>query len=504
MERAYQYLRSQLRGIETFVSPGEWYRHISVNLRTCREHVSRIPLGPLTKVLVAFTMILSLVMVYFDWAQFAEMREAMRRSPWGIGFLAATLVFMACNLAYFIWQVVCFFRYRPSPPVSDEQLPSCTVVVPAYNEGQQVLVTLRSLAASDFPAEKLQIIAVDDGSRDDTWRWMCEAKRELGARVQIIRLPKNEGKRHALNEGFQSSTGETLVTVDSDSIVEPCTLRNLLAPFVDNPGCGAVAGNVRVLNLHEGFLPRMLDVSFVYSFEFVRSAQSVVGSVLCTPGALSAYRREPTMKVLPEWLSQTFLGKKSDIGEDRAMTNMILRQGFTVLFQGNSLVYTNVPTNYHDLCRMLIRWARSAVRENVDMNRFAFRKFREGSCAGARVHLLMQWFWTAGTPLFLIATAACLVWQPFLFMVNILGGLAVMCSVPALLYAWRCRVEEAVWAYAFGMFNLAALSWIGPYSLLTMHKSGWLTRQLPATAAAPADGDGDKTENDDDTTSLAA
>ncbi len=487
MDRAYKYLSSQIRNIniESFVSPSEWYRHIAGNLRTCREHVERIPLGALTKVLVAFTMLLAVVMVYFNWAQLEGMRDAMRKSPWGVWFLATALTFMAINLAYFIWQVVCFCRYRPSPPATDEQLPTCTVVVPAYNEGQQVLVTLRSLAASDFPAEKLQLIAVDDGSRDDTWHWMCEAKKELGDRVQVIQLPKNAGKRHALNEGFLKATGEILVTVDSDSIVEPCTLRHLLSPFVGNPTCGAVAGNVRVLNLHEGLIPRMLDVSFVYSFEFVRSAQSMVDCVLCTPGALSAYRREPTVKVLPEWLNQTFFGKKSDIGEDRAMTNMILRQGYTVLFQENSMVYTNVPTTYRNLCKMLIRWARSAVRENVDMNRFAFSKFREGSCTGARIHLLMQWVWTFGTPVFLIATFVCLVWQPFLFTINVLGGLAVMCSVPALLYAWRCRAEEAVWAYAFGMFNLAALSWIGPYSLLTVHKSGWLTRQLPAAAPAP-------------------
>jgi hyaluronan synthase len=64
----------------------------------------------------------------------------------------------------------------------------------------------------------------------------------------------------------------------------------------------------------------MLNVSFVMSFEFVRSAESQLGSVLCTPGALAAYR---SAVLVPEWINQKFMGRSSDIGEDRAMTNMI-------------------------------------------------------------------------------------------------------------------------------------------------------------------------------------
>jgi hyaluronan synthase len=185
-----------------------------------------------------------------------------------------------------------FFRYKPVSSVTDEELPTCTVIVPAYNEGKLVYSTLKSLVESSYPSEKLELLAIDDGSKDDTWEWMKKAKAELGDRVTIFQQPSNQGKRHALYRGFNLGTGEVFVTVDSDSIVENDTLRNLVSPFVTNKNCGAVAGNVRVLNNQKAIIPRMLNVSFVFSFEFIRSAQSVLGSVLCTPGALAAYRRE--------------------------------------------------------------------------------------------------------------------------------------------------------------------------------------------------------------------
>lgn len=91
-----------------------------------------------------------------------------------------------------------------------------------------------SLAKSDYPEGKMQILAIDDGSLDDTWSWMQEAKKKLGDRLEICKQPKNKGKRHALYRGFHLGTGEIFVTVDSDSIVTENTLRNLVSPFLED------------------------------------------------------------------------------------------------------------------------------------------------------------------------------------------------------------------------------------------------------------------------------
>ena len=418
-----------------------------------------------------------------NWEKVALIRTAIQQHFWGNLILWSAVVFMLVNALVLIWRIVLFKMYRSNPPYKNAELPRCTVVVPAYNEGALVLKTLESLANSDYPPEKLEIIAVDDGSADDTWQWIKTAKKTLGDRIMTIKLPSNKGKRHALHVGFLNAMGDVFVTVDSDSIVEPETLRCLVSPFAVSSRVGAVAGCVRVLNRRQGVIPRMLDVVFTFSFDFIRASQSMVNTVMCTPGALSAYRRDIVMRVLPEWRNQTFCGRPANIGEDRAMTNLILREGFHVLYQDNARVFTNVPTDYGTLCKMLLRWARSNVRETIAMSRFAFRPFREGSMLGARINLLLSWLNLTKAQLLLLATWVLIFQYPGVISLNVITGIVFSASLSAGLYAWRYRNFDCLWAYAYGFFCFAGLFWITPYSLFTPHQSGWLTRQVPPSPA---------------------
>lgn len=407
-----------------------------------------------------------------------SMADLLRGSVWGNALITVGMAFMCLAVAEFIWRAVLVFMYKPIRGYADGNLPPCTVVVPAYNEGRQVLLTLESLVASDYPKEKLQIIAVDDGSVDDTWAWIQKASETLGRSIVTIRQPYNRGKRQALHAGFQRSTGEVLITVDSDSTVDPDTLRNLVAPFISDRKVGAVAGNVRVLNMDQGFLPKMVDVVFVFSFDFMRASQSMVKTVMCTPGALSAYRRNVMMGVLKEWMDQTFCGRPANIGEDRAMTNLIIREGYDVVFQQNARVYTQVPVRYTHLCKMYLRWARSNIRETIAMTRFIFKPFRTGSKLGARINLISGWMVLTKSPFFLVVTWALILWHPATFGVTVILGVIVSSSLAAVMYAWKFGSFSSLWAFAYGFYFFITLIWIRPYALLTPHKSGWLTRQI--------------------------
>ncbi|HLS96743.1 MAG TPA: glycosyltransferase [Sphingobacterium sp.] len=421
----------------------------------------------------------SVYAVYLLQPQFEELHLERMNTPLGIFIIGLGLFLLAVKLSFLLYLFVLYLRYKPVASVTDEELPTCTVIVPAYNEGQLVYQTLHSLANSDYPHDKMQIIAIDDGSKDDTWTWIEKAKAELGERVIICQQPVNKGKRHALYRGFHLGTGEIFVTVDSDSVVKKDTLRNMTSPFVVNERCGAVAGNVRVLNNEKALIPRMLNVSFVFSFEFVRSAQSMLGSVLCTPGALSAYRKEAVMACLPDWINQTFMGQPSDIGEDRAMTNMILKQGYHVQFQENAYVYTNIPKRYKNLYKMFIRWERSNVRENIMMSKFAFTDFREGSKVGPRILLTMQWLKLAlSYPLILLMLWFILNY-PILFLSSTFLSILVFSSVQAFFFAKRNNnVPESFWAYTYSIFYAFTLFWITPYAIATARRRGWLTRDL--------------------------
>lgn len=410
---------------------------------------------------------------------FEQYHISRLNSTLGWGFLMVSGAMFLFKAFFFVFMLFRYLKYKPISSVGDEELPTCTIIVPAYNEGKQVWSTLMSLAKSDYPVEKMQLISIDDGSQDDTWQWMQKAKNELGARVEIYQQPKNMGKRHALYRGFNLGTGSVFLTVDSDSEVDSDTLRNMMSPFVTNPECGAVAGNIRVLNTKRALLPKMLDVSFVLSFEFVRSAESTLNTVLCTPGALAAYRSEAVFNCLDQWINQTFMGQPSDIGEDRAMTNMILKQGYHVLFQRNAYAYTNVPENYRSLHKMFTRWGRSNVRENIQMAKYVFSDFRKGPKAGARLLFISQISRILMCFPFLIFMLFFVTTNPLLFLSSTLFSILIVSTFPVLFYAGRYKLSESLWAYSYSILYTFGLFWITPYAIATANRRGWLTRSLP-------------------------
>jgi hyaluronan synthase len=223
----------------------------------------------------------------------------------------------------------------------------------------------------------------------------------------------------------------------------------------------------------------MLNVSFAFSFGFIRAAQSHMKTILCTPGALSAYRKEAVMNCLEDWINQTFLGVKTDIGEDRAMTNMIMKQGYHTLFQSNAMVYTNIPETYKTLRRMFTRWERSNVRENIMMSKFAFGKFRESNKLNPRILLCNQWLTIFSALPTLIFMVLVIIGYPRLFISSTIVSVAIFSIIPALFYGIKYNFRKAIWIFSYNLFYSFSLFWITPYAIFTASRRGWLTRELP-------------------------
>ena len=426
----------------------------------------------------------SLTALWVAWWQTAAGFRSPFDSPQGNwsakDYLSSFLT--AAAVMTLIWRICFAMRYRAFSSVSDGRLPRLTVVIPAYNEGSQILLTVRSVARSRYPARKLQIICVDDGSQDDTWRWMKQAQTELPGRVQLIRQPFNQGKRHALMAGFARASGDVFVTIDSDSEVLPDTLRQLVSPLVRDQRVGAVAGNVRVLNIADGAIPKMMEVSFTSAFDFIRSGQSVYGGVFCTPGALSAFRAAVIKPSLADWAGQKFMGIPAAIGEDRALTNLVIGRGYRVVYQRDAVVLTKMPVTYAGLRRMLLRWARSNVRENLVMLSFVTRRFRSGDSGAGWVRLFMatQLVRMIFGESLKFAVLAELVLSPLPTLKLLAAGCLISAALPAIVHQIRRGGWFGwCWALPYAGFWLVALSWIPLWGMFTAPRSGWLTRGLP-------------------------
>lgn len=400
--------------------------------------------------------------------------DLAKREHWGGFWVRPTIIWITMGLVLLLMRTVLWLRYRPFAPAGWDEAPMLTVIIPAYNEGAMIESAIASVAMARYPAGRLQVVAVDDGSTDDTWRWIERAARRFPALVTAVRLPANQGKRGALAEGFRRARGEVIVTVDSDSVIEHGTLLAMAGPFRD-ARVGAVAGKVAVHNRATGLIPRMLHVRFILSFDFLRSAQSVFRTVYCCPGALAAYRTSVVHAVLPEWQGQTFFGAPCTYGEDRALTNLILREGYDTVYQRSAVVHTIVPETYGKLCRMYLRWDRSYIREEI---RFAGRVVWKRP-PGPRALALYES--TVTNLRFPIAYSAMALWalnaaHDPATIVRMLLAIMVVSTLYTLYYLRSERSWDFVFGILYGYFSFFALTWIFPYAALTLRARGWLTR----------------------------
>jgi hyaluronan synthase len=413
-------------------------------------------------------------MAALKYGSFDGYLNLLSRQTFATPLLALGAGFTLCVLGFQVVRTFLWWRYRPYP-LPQGTLPEVTVVIPAYNEGAMVEKALYSAAASDYPAGKLEIVCIDDGSRDDTWFYIERAQRRHPDLIKAIRFPENRGKKEGLVAGFSQGRGEIFVTMDSDSVIEPDTIKHIVAPMVQDPKIGAVAGNVKVYNRFRSLLARMLAVRFVLAFDFLRASQSMYGFVACTPGALSAYRRVAVLPILDTWLKQTFLGAPATIGEDRALTNYVLRQGFYAVYQRTALVHTVVPETYNGLCKMFLRWDRSNFRESLVQLGFIFSKYRTKD----RLLPVADFFVTQMefplTYLFLGLLWFSLAVYPIV-MVKFFAGLGVLTMLYMLYYLSQERDWEFIYGIIYSYFAFFALNWVQPYAFLTIRNSRWLTR----------------------------
>ncbi len=188
----------------------------------------------------------------------------------------------------------------------------------------------------------------------------------------MIDFPENRGKRAAMAAGIRATSAEVVVFVDSDSTVEPEALKRLVQPLAD-ARVGAVCGHANVLNVRDTWITRMQAVRYFVAFRVVKAAESVFGAVTCCSGCFSAYRRAAILPRLEWWENQTFLGVESTFGDDRSLTNCVLRD-WRILYERRAVSHTIVPITFRAFLKQQTRWKRSWTRESLLVAKFIWRK----------------------------------------------------------------------------------------------------------------------------------
>jgi hyaluronan synthase len=447
--------------------------HTAVGTRpVAGDRRKRPPLGNL---LLLFALICGLsAYIYWNISLFVSVLETEESRRWVRGVEYVCTLWAGLSLLLVGLRTILWACYRPFPASRFEDAPTLTVVIPAYNEGPMVRKSLESVLSARYPQGMLEVLVVDDGSTDDTAEHIDAVARLHPTLVTVIRFRRNRGKRAALAEAFRAARGELVMTLDSDSVVDPEALLALAGPF-RNPRVGAVAGKVLVYNRRQGLIPRMLHVEFLLAFDLIRAVESMYGTVFCCPGALTAYRASSLRLVLPRWTSQEFLGAPCTYGEDRALTNSLLAAGFDTVYQGSAVVRTVVPSTYRNLSRMLLRWNRSYVREELRyMGRVAWRRppvsrvislfDRTVTNLGHVIGLVSPVLFAAAVlPLPLLALRVCV-------------AIGLVSLVRTIYYLRSERSASLLYGVLYGYFSAFALFWILPYAFFTVRSGSWLTR----------------------------
>jgi hyaluronan synthase len=392
---------------------------------------------------------------------------------WQRLILRPSILWAVMGTMLLAFRSVLWFFYRPFPPASMADAPLLTVIIPAYNEGAMVQQAIASAASARYPKERLEIIAVDDGSTDDTWKYIQEAAERYGGMVKALRQPRNMGKRAALARGFLQARGAVVVTLDSDSALDRNALLAIAGPFRDER-VGAVAGKVLVYNRREGIIPRMLHVRFTVSFDLLRGSESAYRNVFCCPGALTALRTSVVRQLVKPWLEQKFLGANCTIGDDRAMTNLVLAAGYNTVYQGSAVVHTVVPTTYLRLCKMLLRWNRSYVREELRFLRVVGKRppLTRAIALTDRIITNLRYPVYYFSWILLISLIAMHPWM----LVRLFLAVGLFSTFNMIYYLRSEWSVDVVYGVLFSYFELLAMFWIFPYAVCTVRTPSWLTR----------------------------
>jgi cellulose synthase/poly-beta-1,6-N-acetylglucosamine synthase-like glycosyltransferase len=234
--------------------------------------------------------------------------------------------------------------------------PSVTIVVPLFNEGHSICDTIASLAALDYPEQKLRVIVVDDCSSDDSHAWALAGARAF-PNVRVIRNLHTMGKRRAIHRAIREVTSELIVSVDSDVIVHPAAVRELVARFT-RPEIAAVTGRVHNANPTENWLTKLRTIKYYFDQEHLNNLERALDSVVCLSGCLTAFRRSVLLELEPVLED---LGVSIKYGEDRALTHQLAKRGFEMRQTLHAMCFTKAPSTLTGSFTRQLRWKRSNI-----------------------------------------------------------------------------------------------------------------------------------------------
>ncbi len=243
-----------------------------------------------------------------------------------------------------------FMYYKKIVPPKNSEKEKTTIIIPAYNEEKSIARTIESALSLDYKKENLEIIIVDDGSRDKTYEIAKRFESEKSPIVKVF-TRENGGKGSALNFGIEKANGEIIVTMDADTFVQPDVLKKINGYFY-NKEVMCVCPSMRI---HEpkSILQRIQQIEY-YLGVFLRKSFASMNAIHITPGAFSAYRKS--------FFEQHGGFEVGNLTEDMELALRIQNKKKVIENVPDAIVHTIAPAKFRELLFQRRRWYAGLIK----------------------------------------------------------------------------------------------------------------------------------------------
>ncbi|WP_337867096.1 glycosyltransferase [Ignavibacterium sp.] len=310
--------------------------------------------------------------------------------------------FLSLITIYILLNLISFFRilrYKNKIEFADlerifklKNYKAISVIVPAYNEGNNIVENVKSLLQLIYP--QFQLVVVNDGSKDDTLQKLIEnyslkkivypdlykiksehinavyKSKEISNLIVVDKV--NGGKADAINAGINVAKYPLITVIDADSILERDCLLKIAQPFIENDNVIAVGGTIRIANgcdvkkghlinvgLSKSWLARFQVVEYLRAFLFGRTGFDAINGILIISGAFSCFKRDAVVEIGGY--------RSGSIGEDMEIV-MRLHKHFRlknpdtkITFIPDPICWTEAPESFKVLMRQRTRWQKGTI-----------------------------------------------------------------------------------------------------------------------------------------------
>ncbi|OEY94543.1 poly-beta-1,6 N-acetyl-D-glucosamine synthase [Acinetobacter proteolyticus] len=238
------------------------------------------------------------------------------------------------------------YKQNQLPEISEQ---GCSIIIPCFNEQAQVRETLRFALQTQYP--KFEVIAVNDGSSDDTAKILDELALEHPD-LRVVHLAENQGKAFALRSGMMVSQYEYLICIDGDALLHPHAAIWMMHQLTAFNQVGAVTGNPRILN-RSSILGKLQVGEFSSIIGLIKRAQRTYGRIFTVSGVIAGFRKTALMQV--------GLWSEDKITEDIDISWKLQLAEWDIHYVPNALCYIYMPETFKGLWKQRLRWAQGGV-----------------------------------------------------------------------------------------------------------------------------------------------